>query len=63
MKVEFNSHGDLRITPENSTERYALKAWSDGKKAGKIAGRFVIDVTPPPMPPSMPSNPEHVAEF
>lgn len=63
MKVEFNSQGNLRITPENSTERYALKAWAEGKKAGKISGRFIIDVTPPPMPPSMPTSSEHVTEF
>lgn len=63
MKVEFNTRGDLVIKPENPTERFALQAWADGKQAGKIAGCFVIDVTPAPVPPSPPTDTKYVKEF
>ena len=63
MKVEFNTRGDLVIKPENPTERFALQAWADGKQAGKIAGCFVIDVTPAPVPASPPTDPKYVKEF
>jgi len=63
MKVELNTRGDLVIKPENATERFALQAWADGKQAGKIAGCFVIDLTPAPMPPSAPNDPKYVKEF
>ena len=55
--------GDLVIKPENPTERFALQAWADGKQAGKIAGCFVIDVTPVPMPPPPRADPKYVKKF
>ena len=63
MKVEINTRGDLVIKPENPTERFALQAWAEGKQAGKIAGCFVIDVTPALVPPSPPTDPKYVKEF
>lgn len=63
MKCEMTSRGDIRITPENATERYALQAWSDSKSSGLSSATFIVDLTPPPMAPAMPCNPQHIKEF
>lgn len=62
MRVELSLRGDVVITPDNATERYALRAWAD-RKNNEGKGNFVLDLSPPPMPPSMPGNPEHILEF
>lgn len=63
MKAELNGSGDIVITPETATERYALQAWSNERQPGLIAGRFVIDLTPPPRAPSMPKDSKYIKEF
>lgn len=63
MQINMSERGDIVIKPETSIERYALKAWAEGKKTGKIAGCFVIDVTPPPIAPTPAPDNRYVTEF
>lgn len=61
MRIEFSSNGDLLIKPDGVAERLALAAWIDQKKFGEGSEKaFVIDLTPPPLPPNVPVDGRHV---
>lgn len=63
MHISFSEVGDLVITPDNATERFALRAWIDQRSVNAIPPHFVIDLTPQPAAPSKPTNPDHVKRF
>lgn len=44
MKVELNVQGVLKVTPENDTEAYALKCWS--QDFAKDGGTAVLTIDP-----------------
>jgi len=64
MKAEFNSTGNILITPENTIERYALRDWSTRRETGHVdRPAIVVNLTPPPMPPTSPADERYVKTF
>lgn len=62
MKIDFNSRGDLVVKPENFVERLALTAWIKDRGTFTQPRKILVDLTPQPMPPFPPDNPDHVIE-
>lgn len=47
MNVEMNEHGELRITPDDAVEAFALRATFAGTDPNDWRSKIVIDATWP----------------
>jgi len=60
MKIDFNNAGGLTIKPESSTERYALQEWARRRSSETERAGILLDLTPPPVPPSPPADGRYI---